>query len=120
VLKLGRGTDKLSSENNTIYGCMTGIALEFASQELQSDREVVRAAVASNGCALGFASGELRADREVGRAATAWHRGARQISPGSGAWGQDDKGFTGGMQGRLCHRLACGSHVKAELRRHKG
>ena len=39
--------------------------LEYASKELQNDREVVLAAVTQNGYALNFASEELKRDREV-------------------------------------------------------
>ena len=42
-----------------------GDALEYASAELQADREVVLAAVQQDGRALEHASAELRADREV-------------------------------------------------------
>jgi hypothetical protein len=46
-----------------------GDALEFASDELQGDREVVLAAVKQNGDALKYASQQLRGDREVVKAA---------------------------------------------------
>ena len=42
-----------------------GVALEYASEELRTDREVVLAAVHQNGVALEYASQELRTDREV-------------------------------------------------------
>ena len=42
-----------------------GVSLEYASQELRGDREVVLAAVHQNGVALEYASEELRTDREV-------------------------------------------------------
>ena len=42
-----------------------GMALKYASTELQADREVVLAAVQQRGLALEYASPELRADREV-------------------------------------------------------
>jgi len=42
-----------------------GAALEFASDELQTDQEVVLEAVKADGRALEFASAELQADREV-------------------------------------------------------
>ena len=41
-----------------------GNALEYASKELRADREIVLAAVKRNGWALRFASKELRADRQ--------------------------------------------------------
>jgi len=42
-----------------------GLALCYASAELQADREVVLAAVQEDGDALDYASAELRADRKV-------------------------------------------------------
>jgi len=42
-----------------------GVALRYASDELQADHEVVLAAVTKNGCALQHASRELKADREM-------------------------------------------------------
>ena len=48
-----------------------GWALEYASDGLRGDKEVVMAAVAQNGGALQFASAELRADEEVVMAARA-------------------------------------------------
>ena len=51
---------------NTLF-CVVkdGWALEFASEELQGDREVVLAAVRQNGLALQHASAELKMDREL-------------------------------------------------------
>ena len=46
-----------------------GLALQYASPELQADREVALAAVQQRGWALECASEELRADREVALAA---------------------------------------------------
>ncbi len=47
-----------------------GLALEFASEELQRDREVVMEAVDQNGAALCFlTSGRLQVDPDVGMAA---------------------------------------------------
>ena len=40
-------------------------ALQFASQELQGDKEIVLAAIKQDGFALYYASQELQADREV-------------------------------------------------------
>jgi hypothetical protein len=42
-----------------------GWALEYASEELKRDREVVMEAVKQEGTALQYASEELRGDREV-------------------------------------------------------
>ena len=42
-----------------------GMALRYASEELQADREIVLAAVRQDGMALCFASEELQADREI-------------------------------------------------------
>lgn len=45
------------------------ITLQYASEELQSDREVVLAAVSQNGQALKYVSKELESDKEVVMAA---------------------------------------------------
>ena len=54
----------------------SGAALQFASEKLRNDREVVLAAVKGDGMALQFASEELRADRsfllEAVEATRAW------------------------------------------------
>ena len=42
-----------------------GTALEFASEELRHDREVVMKAVKQNGMAIRFASEDLRHDRGI-------------------------------------------------------
>ena len=42
-----------------------GLALQFASEALQSDKEVVLIAITNNGLALQFASKALRAEKEV-------------------------------------------------------
>ena len=42
-----------------------GMALRYASEELQADREIVLAAVRQDGRALCFASEELQADHEI-------------------------------------------------------
>lgn len=42
-----------------------GLALQFATEDLQGDKEVALAAVRVNGLALQFVSAELRADPEV-------------------------------------------------------
>jgi hypothetical protein len=44
-----------------------GLSLEFASADLRADKEVVLAAVRSDGDALEYASIALRADEEVGK-----------------------------------------------------
>ena len=41
-----------------------GNALQYVSDELKNDREIVLAAVRNNGCALGYVSDELKNDRE--------------------------------------------------------
>ncbi|NDE82119.1 MAG: DUF4116 domain-containing protein [Chlamydiia bacterium] len=50
---------------------LRGVALEYASEELQADKDVVLAAVAQKGCALEHASAELQDDEEVVLAAVA-------------------------------------------------
>ena len=42
-----------------------GYALQYASEELKGDREIVQAAVSQVGYALQFASAQLRGDREI-------------------------------------------------------
>ena len=42
-----------------------GYALQFATEELKGDREVVMTAVSQNGCALKFTTEEMKGDREV-------------------------------------------------------
>ena len=42
-----------------------GNALEFASNELKNNREIVLMAVKSNGHAIKFVSNELKGDREI-------------------------------------------------------
>jgi hypothetical protein len=44
---------------------LSGWALEFVSDELKADKEVVMAAVKEEGDALQFSSDELKADEEV-------------------------------------------------------
>ena len=46
-----------------------GELLEFASDELRADKEVILAAMVHDGDMLEFASGELQADLEVALAA---------------------------------------------------
>ena len=46
-----------------------GCALEYASDELKNDKEVVMIAVAQNGWALEYASDEMKSDKEVATAA---------------------------------------------------
>ena len=41
-----------------------GNALQYASDELKNDKDVVLAAVTQNGNALGYASAELRNDKD--------------------------------------------------------
>jgi len=64
----------------TGWTCEIGNALQFASAELQGDREVVLAAVAENGFSLAYVSTEMRGDREVVLAAVARNGGALQYA----------------------------------------
>ena len=48
-----------------------GMALEYASEELKGDREVVMAAVKQTGWALQYASKELKGDKEFMKSAQA-------------------------------------------------
>ena len=43
----------------------TGWALEFATEELKGDREIVMRAVSQEGLALKYATEELKCDREI-------------------------------------------------------
>lgn len=55
-------------------------ALQYASQELRADKEIVMNAVAKNGYALAFASSSLKNDKEVVRAAVAQNGAALQYA----------------------------------------
>jgi len=75
-------SDELRADREVVMVAMTqaGYALQWASDELRADREVVMAAVAQNGAALLFASAELRADREVVMAAVAQNGDALRLA----------------------------------------
>ena len=69
---------RMMEERNTIYGNSNivmaavkqdGDALEFASEDIQNDREIVMDAVEQNGIALEFASEYLKKDRKIAMAA---------------------------------------------------
>ena len=53
-----------------------GLALKFTSEDLKKDREIVMAAVKQNGDALKFASEDLKRDREIVMAAVKQDGGA--------------------------------------------
>ena len=59
-------SEELRAERQVVLAAVKqfGNALEYASKELRADREIVLAAVKRNGWALRFASKELRADRQ--------------------------------------------------------
>ena len=61
----------LQSDRDVVSAAVKGdgLALQFASEALQADEGIVLAAVKSNGLALQFASGALRANRRVVAAA---------------------------------------------------
>ena len=42
-----------------------GRSLQYASEDLQADEEIVLVAVYQNGCALEFSKGDLNADKKV-------------------------------------------------------
>jgi hypothetical protein len=48
-----------------VLGSLSGLALQYASTQLQADREVVIMAATQSSDALRYASEALRADREV-------------------------------------------------------
>jgi hypothetical protein len=54
-----------NKQNLFIIVQQNGLALEYASDDLKNDREVVLAAVQQNGLALEYASDDLKNDREV-------------------------------------------------------
>ena len=64
-LKGGTILDFSNKADVLILVNQSGYALEYVSEELRADREVVLTAVNQNGTALGFASKELQADRDV-------------------------------------------------------
>ena len=47
-----------------------GSALQYASEDLKHDREIVLTAVTQSGWALEYASEDLKRDREIVKAAT--------------------------------------------------
>ena len=57
-----------------------GWALQFATEELRGDREVVMAAAAENGYVVQFAVEELRGDKEIMEAALA-RASAQEAAP---------------------------------------
>ncbi len=73
--------DEYSSRTDVLAAVKKdGLLLEFASAELQADRDVVLAAVAQNGWALMYASANLRDSREVVLAAVAQNGFALQFA----------------------------------------
>ena len=66
-LALGYASRELQQDRQVVLAAVQqyGEALRFAPSELQADRQVVLTAVHSSGFSLGYAAAELRADREV-------------------------------------------------------
>ena len=66
-VSLEYASEELRTDREVVLAAVhqNGVALEYASEELRTDREVVLAAVHQNGVALEYASQELRTDREV-------------------------------------------------------
>ena len=58
-----------TKESALVAVAQYGGALEFASEELRADAEIVRTAVDQYGWALEYASRELRVDAEIARIA---------------------------------------------------
>ena len=60
-------SDDLRSDREVVIAAVkqNGVALEYASRELLSDRDFMLAAVGQDGATLEYASDELRADREI-------------------------------------------------------
>ena len=81
-----------------------GWALEFASEELQSDHEIVMAAVSQYGVALKHASEELQSDHEIVLAAVS-QNGSALLDASRG-----DYNLIMGSSWQLCHRVGrlCG------------
>ena len=70
-------TEELKGDHEIVMTAVSqdGLALQFATEELRGDREIVMAAVSQHGGALQFATEELKADREIVRTAvskTGW------------------------------------------------
>jgi len=70
---LDYASEELKADMEVVLAAIAqnGCALDYASKELKGDKEFVLAAVAQNGCALAYASKELKADKEVVLAAVA-------------------------------------------------
>ena len=84
------------------------VALEYASAELRSDRELVLAAVAKHGWVLRKVSDELKADKVVVLAAVAEHALALRYASESL---RDDKGFMLTAVAKRCRSLAYASET---------
>ena len=59
-------SDELKNDREVVMKAVNqrGCASEYASDELRNDREVVMEAVKQNGCALKYASDEVKSENE--------------------------------------------------------
>ena len=75
-------SDALRADREVVMAAVSyyGWALEYASEELRKDRDIVMAAAEKDACALMFASLALRADPEVVMAAVSKHGEALQYA----------------------------------------
>lgn len=66
-LTLQYASDVLKADREIVLEAVknSGDALEWASDELKADKEIILEAVKKNGCSLQYASDELIADREI-------------------------------------------------------
>ena len=75
-------SEELRSDRNLVTTAVSqdGYALKYASKELRSDRDVVLAAVSRFGEALGYAPEELRSDRDLMMTAVSKNGGALKFA----------------------------------------
>ena len=66
-LALEYATDEMKNDKDVVLAAVQnyGRALEYASDELKNDKDVVMAAVRNDGAALGFASEEMKVDKDI-------------------------------------------------------
>ena len=79
MVKMVKGMGcKLSKEWNAVQ--KKGAVLEYASENLRNDRELVMKTVQQNGFALEYASEELRNDRKIVKTAVQQYGDALQFA----------------------------------------
>ena len=62
-------TEELKGDHEIVLAAVSnyGQALQYAAEELKGDREIVLAAVSEDGCSLNYATNGLKADEEMMR-----------------------------------------------------